>query len=1232
MTTEESKAASGFYGRGKGIADIKAGANIIIDKSDPRVPKISSTGGGGGGEGGSVDLTDYYNKQDVDNIVATKAEVAHQHVMSEVTGLTAALAAKANSSHVHTISAISGLQTALDGKAPTNHTHPIANITGLQDALDNLAAGQGGEGGTGGIQETNYVGWDEVTPIKKGDILYYFDENGVEYVFLALKDSLNIRPLDNDPSRMAQIEPVMTFDDILVPVAGEVMLKDNFYKESATTPNGDDITFVLKPRNPVEYVDGMGIGIMMGTPQPDIILHVYTGEWEQGTYFKKLGDILNIYTYPMEDQMKSLIRNIKIITTVDDTLYTNDYPLYSESSGYFYERYNKPSIDLYEYYIPLGTINHNGQFSKLIVADGDINIDNYSGYFGGNAKVKLLVGEMDEFNTVEAYLLASDKGIMSGSGIPFYSNYFWSGNFNETADERILTNKAYVDYKISQVEGGGNGGGGDTPLDVEGGALSFERGKVLEDVLKTFVEGEIPLEGETFVFDESVTVINGVTALENTGLRTTGETFTYDQDVRLYTFLNVPTTLPDGRKMTTFKYEGIKYLNTSDANLIGIKDGVLTPLIVGIGSNPGVITEEVDISEYDALHISGNVEFAPETITMSITVGGSESGTMDLEDSVKKYIDVRNVSNNKLNTILYSFLNKEGESGSHKYVFETDMTINSVEVEAGHILKPNNTTTQWSEPGLVLHTFRNISTTIDGVKQNFVHFKGQEIGGVNQHSNMVGIRDDNSIVDILPATKDGGFTPQFHDVDIDISDYKAISVHFVKDANTTGGEQFITFSANKDQSIEVVKDSVKKYIDARVSVADIEKKTYLLIDKPTTMPRICIEGVLPTDASDTRTPTDVVVTYQYNNRDIFKCNSTMAIQGNWTVFENKKGYEFAFTNADGDDLKVQIGDWIPCNEFHFKAYPNDSSFSRDVTAMKIWHQIRTSREWPESYIADFKPGTTGSAAKEDLMSQALFYTDGFPTECYLNGQFQGIYVFRLKKERDNYMLDNSNPNHIFLDNQDTIDWVNFDPADWKVRSPKIAGYEETQPITDVPLMDKLTRWWNWFKALEESTVVYEDTKDDYINEGSWVDAFIAQQVTGHWDYQINNILLTSWDGQRLSVCFYDADQTWGWTNAGSTTGEGIWYRSGWWINTLYPNLLPAIKERYTWLRQNGILTMNNIHNTFRLSTAMISKDMYLKEYAVWPPTHGNAARHTLRNSLDWAQDRLVQLDAVWLLP
>lgn len=53
------------------------------------------------------------------------------------------LATKANTAHSHAISDVTGLQTALDGKAATAHTHGISDVTGLQGALDakaNLAS------------------------------------------------------------------------------------------------------------------------------------------------------------------------------------------------------------------------------------------------------------------------------------------------------------------------------------------------------------------------------------------------------------------------------------------------------------------------------------------------------------------------------------------------------------------------------------------------------------------------------------------------------------------------------------------------------------------------------------------------------------------------------------------------------------------------------------------------------------------------------------------------------------------------------------------------------------------------------------------------------------------------------------------------------------------------------------------------------------------------------------
>lgn len=82
------------------------------------------------------ETTDY---ADVTNKPASFPPSAHQHPISDVTGLQTALDGKAAASHTHAVADVTGLQTALNGKAATSHTHAIADVSGLQTALDGKA-------------------------------------------------------------------------------------------------------------------------------------------------------------------------------------------------------------------------------------------------------------------------------------------------------------------------------------------------------------------------------------------------------------------------------------------------------------------------------------------------------------------------------------------------------------------------------------------------------------------------------------------------------------------------------------------------------------------------------------------------------------------------------------------------------------------------------------------------------------------------------------------------------------------------------------------------------------------------------------------------------------------------------------------------------------------------------------------------------------------------------------
>jgi hypothetical protein len=92
--------------------------------------------------------------------------VMHTHVISDVTGLQAALNGKAPLVHTHSIANVTGLQAVLDGKAPLAHTHVIADVLGLQTILNDLSEGGGGSTTYAGLTDAATVNLPTVnTPL-----------------------------------------------------------------------------------------------------------------------------------------------------------------------------------------------------------------------------------------------------------------------------------------------------------------------------------------------------------------------------------------------------------------------------------------------------------------------------------------------------------------------------------------------------------------------------------------------------------------------------------------------------------------------------------------------------------------------------------------------------------------------------------------------------------------------------------------------------------------------------------------------------------------------------------------------------------------------------------------------------------------------------------------------------------------------------------------------------------
>lgn len=192
----------------------------------------------------------------------------------------------------------------------------------------------------------------------------------------------------------------------------------------------------------------------------------------------------------------------------------------------------------------------------------------------------------------------------------------------------------------------------------------------------------------------------------------------------------------------------------------------------------------------------------------------------------------------------------------------------------------------------------------------------------------------------------------------------------------------------------------------------------------------------------------------------FKKHAILNAQGNSSLALKKKNAAIDLCDDEwiGDDTpKIRIGNWVPQDSFHMKAYYTD--FFRGVGAVsyKLYDQIvRTrgnmyDRPWKKALLDMSKIGTTTKSLGNPYVGDyelltdtgARCFPDGFPVAVYLNGEFYGIFSFQLKKHRDNYHMDKSTAEHVHLDGtinynilwNGTIVWGTGDNG-FEVRNPK----------------------------------------------------------------------------------------------------------------------------------------------------------------------------------------------------
>ena len=410
------------------------------------------------------------------------------------------------------------------------------------------------------------------------------------------------------------------------------------------------------------------------------------------------------------------------------------------------------------------------------------------------------------------------------------------------------------------------------------------------------------------------------------------------------------------------------------------------------------------------------------------------------------------------------------------------------------------------------------------------------------------------------------------------------------------------------------------------------------------------------------------------NGAYFRKNVLMNAQGSSSMGFIKKNVAIDILNGndiwdEDDTFKLRIGNWVPQDSFHLKAYYTDFFRGIGITSYKFYEDIQRSRgiqydkPWKKELInqSNITQYTKGFNDIDDLSLQldtgALCHPDAFPVVVYLNGTFYGIFSWQLKKHRDNMHQTKDVPEHIHLDgvlNTSTLFNGSVNYTQFEVRNPKnLYCMDGSEYNGDNPkeLIDETSEFYNLdtdtkkIKTRKQTTAkvkeyiqtfstdlvdirnaylsgndtLAKELLETYFDIDNLIDYLIFSDIIKNSDGFSKNWQWTTYNGIKWYVNAYDLDMSFGGHFQGTQITNTITSH----INTsnYYPFFYiiryfnNELKERYKELRINKIIDSDHIISYLESWTKRIGKDNYKKEYEKWSASPCN--NDNIINSTYW---------------
>lgn len=401
-------------------------------------------------------------------------------------------------------------------------------------------------------------------------------------------------------------------------------------------------------------------------------------------------------------------------------------------------------------------------------------------------------------------------------------------------------------------------------------------------------------------------------------------------------------------------------------------------------------------------------------------------------------------------------------------------------------------------------------------------------------------------------------------------------------------------------------------------------------------------STMPTSKTDEY---DAVMEFWDMHGNYFRKPIVCSAQGQSSMGYPKKNMKFDLLNEDGTEFELKIGDWVEQDGFHLKAFFCETFRGVGIVSYKFLDEIM--RFNGEGKDRPYKKALYTDGMKDltlQLDTGALCHPDGFPCKVYLNGQFYGMFVWQLKKDRDNYHMEKSNVQHIHLDGTLAQQEFWYGAINWgafEIRNPnKLYTMDGKKYDGDAPkeLIDEtsekydpnnkdhvrsatvkksiqeLTRKFTAAKALlrrHQSNMTAArkaELREKYGEIFDWEnlrDYLIFSDIVDNVDGFYKNWQWTTYDGVKWYVNAYDLDNSLGifvWN--GNTLRPVRNVRNGMNVDnptncavSLYED---EVEARYKDLREAGIISTSNILGKLRDWVLRIGIENYEQEYSKWP--------------------------------